>query len=106
MPLLLRWCSAAATRVARTGGSAATSETPTWRCTGSAGRTASRRGRRTGHWPAACTALFSAVRDASKVALVHLVGLLRADPRPHRLLDVQWATPHMQSLGARAIPRE
>jgi leucyl/phenylalanyl-tRNA---protein transferase len=40
------------------------------------------------------------------VALVHLVGLLRADPRPHRLLDVQWVTPHMQSLGARAIPRE
>ncbi|HET9900176.1 MAG TPA: leucyl/phenylalanyl-tRNA--protein transferase [Actinomycetes bacterium] len=50
--------------------------------------------------------MFSAQRDASKVALVHLVGLLRADPRPHRLLDVQWVTPHMQSLGARAIPRE
>jgi leucyl/phenylalanyl-tRNA--protein transferase len=50
--------------------------------------------------------MFSAQRDASKVALVHLVGLLRADRQPHRLLDVQWATPHMQSLGARAIPRE
>jgi leucyl/phenylalanyl-tRNA--protein transferase len=50
--------------------------------------------------------MFSAQRDASKVALVHLVALLGADRQPDRLLDVQWATPHLMSLGARPIPRE
>ncbi len=49
--------------------------------------------------------MFSLQRDASKVALVHLVSLLRADRRQERLVDVQWATPHLQSLGARAVPR-
>jgi len=50
--------------------------------------------------------MFSIQRDASKVALVHLVSLLRADGEPARLLDVQWATPHLVSLGARPLPRE
>jgi leucyl/phenylalanyl-tRNA---protein transferase len=49
--------------------------------------------------------MFSRQRDASKVALVHLVCLLGADQQPDRLLDVQWATPHLVSLGARAVPR-
>jgi leucyl/phenylalanyl-tRNA---protein transferase len=49
--------------------------------------------------------MFSIQRDASKVALVHLVSLLGADREPERLLDVQWATPHLMSLGAEAIPR-
>lgn len=43
--------------------------------------------------------------DASKVALVRLVDLLRADGAPARLLDVQWTTDHLASLGAVAVPR-
>jgi leucyl/phenylalanyl-tRNA--protein transferase len=42
--------------------------------------------------------------DASKVALVALVERLRA-AGGERLLDVQWTTPHLRSLGARDIPR-
>jgi leucyl/phenylalanyl-tRNA--protein transferase len=38
------------------------------------------------------------------VALVHLVGLLTDDGRP-RLLEVQWTTPHLVSLGAVDVPR-
>lgn len=45
-------------------------------------------------------------RDASKVALVHLVDLLRAaGDADDRLLDVQWATPHLATLGVVEIPR-
>ncbi|HSF27249.1 MAG TPA: leucyl/phenylalanyl-tRNA--protein transferase [Actinomycetes bacterium] len=44
-------------------------------------------------------------RDASKVALVHLVELLRADEHPDRLLDVQWRTPHLASLGCVEVSR-
>jgi leucyl/phenylalanyl-tRNA--protein transferase len=43
-------------------------------------------------------------RDASKVALVGLVDLLR-EAGGARLLDVQWATPHLQSLGVVEVPR-
>jgi leucyl/phenylalanyl-tRNA--protein transferase len=43
-------------------------------------------------------------RDASKVALTRLVDLLRADGLP-RLLDVQWRTPHLASLGVVEIDR-
>lgn len=43
-------------------------------------------------------------RDASKVALVGLVELLCADQQP-RLLDVQWCTPHLASLGVVEIGR-
>jgi leucyl/phenylalanyl-tRNA---protein transferase len=42
--------------------------------------------------------------DASKVALAALVERLRAAGAP-RLLDVQWTTPHLRSLGAVDIPR-
>jgi leucyl/phenylalanyl-tRNA--protein transferase len=42
--------------------------------------------------------------DASKVALVALVERLRGTGG-ERLLDVQWTTPHLRSLGARDIPR-
>jgi leucyl/phenylalanyl-tRNA--protein transferase len=48
--------------------------------------------------------MFHHARDASKVALVHLVELLTEDDRP-RLLDVQWTTPHLESLGAVDVPR-
>jgi leucyl/phenylalanyl-tRNA---protein transferase len=44
-------------------------------------------------------------RDASKVALVGLVDVLVADGRDERLLDVQWATPHLRRLGVVAISR-
>jgi leucyl/phenylalanyl-tRNA--protein transferase len=44
-------------------------------------------------------------RDASKVALVHLVSLLREVGVAGRLLDVQWATPHLVSLGVVEVSR-
>ena len=48
--------------------------------------------------------MFSRQRDASKVALVHLVGHLSRVEQ--YLLDVQWVTPHMATLGAIGISRE
>jgi leucyl/phenylalanyl-tRNA--protein transferase len=42
--------------------------------------------------------------DASKVALVALVERLR-EAGGERLLDVQWTTPHLDTLGARDIAR-
>lgn len=48
--------------------------------------------------------MFSSARDASKVALVHLVEMMRPDDM--QLLDVQWVTPHLASLGAVPIPRD
>lgn len=47
--------------------------------------------------------MFSVLTDASKVALVHLVR--RLTERGYELLDVQFQTPHLESLGAREIPR-
>lgn len=47
--------------------------------------------------------MFSRVSDASKVALVHLVDWLRDTDAV--LLDVQWSTPHLTSLGVIDIPR-
>ena len=44
--------------------------------------------------------MFHRRRDASKVALVGLVDVLD----PAGLLDVQWVTPHLESLGAVAVP--
>jgi leucyl/phenylalanyl-tRNA--protein transferase len=49
--------------------------------------------------------MFHHARDASKVALVGLVERLRADGAPARLLDVQWHTEHLGSLGAIEVPR-
>ncbi len=49
--------------------------------------------------------MFHRVTDASKVALVGLVGLLRDEHADQRLLDVQWSTPHLASLGAVEVPR-
>ncbi len=46
---------------------------------------------------------FRLVRDASKVALVHLVEHLRR--RGYRLLDIQQLTPHTARFGAVEIPR-
>jgi len=44
-------------------------------------------------------------RDASKVALIALIELLRTAGADDRLLDVQWQTPHMASLGVVEIHR-
>ena len=33
------------------------------------------------------------------------VKLLAADADPRRIVDVQWVTPHLSSLGAREVPR-
>ena len=47
--------------------------------------------------------MFHVQRDASKVALVALVDLMRQQRMS--LLDVQWCTDHLASLGAIAVPR-
>lgn len=47
--------------------------------------------------------MFHRARDASKVALVHLVVLMNMEGGT--LLDVQWQTPHLESLGAVVIGR-
>ncbi|MCC6777390.1 MAG: leucyl/phenylalanyl-tRNA--protein transferase [Hyphomicrobiales bacterium] len=47
--------------------------------------------------------MFHRVRDASKVALVHLVARLRAGG--FKLLDTQYVTEHLRSFGAIEIPR-
>ena len=44
-------------------------------------------------------------RDASKVALIGLVELLRSGGAGARLLDVQWRTDHLASLGVIEIDR-
>jgi len=49
--------------------------------------------------------MFHRVRDASKVALAGLVSGLRDEHVAERLVDVQWLTPHLASLGAIEIPR-
>lgn len=48
--------------------------------------------------------MFSRERDASKVALVHLVARLRAGG--FRLLDAQFTTEHLSQFGAHEIPRK
>jgi leucyl/phenylalanyl-tRNA--protein transferase len=48
--------------------------------------------------------MFSFARDASKVALVHLVARLRLGG--FRLLDTQFVTTHLAQFGANEIPRE
>jgi leucyl/phenylalanyl-tRNA--protein transferase len=48
--------------------------------------------------------MFHSARDASKVALVALVEWLQETGAT--LLDVQWPTPHLRSLGAVEVSRE
>jgi leucyl/phenylalanyl-tRNA--protein transferase len=48
--------------------------------------------------------MFHRETDASKVALYHLVQRLRS--RSYSLLEVQFLTPHLASLGVVAIPSE
>ncbi len=50
--------------------------------------------------------MFHLQPDASKVALVGLVeAMVEDDPAGARLLDVQWTTDHLRSLGAVDLPR-
>lgn len=50
--------------------------------------------------------MFTRERDASKVALMGLVELLGDEYADRRLLDTQWRTPHLATLGVEEIPRE
>jgi leucyl/phenylalanyl-tRNA--protein transferase len=47
--------------------------------------------------------MFHDVRDASKIALVHLVARLKAGG--YRLLDTQFLTDHLKTFGAVEVPR-
>ena len=47
--------------------------------------------------------MFTRVRDASKIAMVHLVR--RLERERYGMIDCQMHTRHLESLGARAIPR-
>ncbi|MDQ6687000.1 MAG: leucyl/phenylalanyl-tRNA--protein transferase [Actinomycetota bacterium] len=49
--------------------------------------------------------MFSRERDASKVALWALMGLLDDEYAGRRLVDAQWQTDHLASLGVVEIPR-
>lgn len=49
--------------------------------------------------------MFHHERDASKVALLGLRDLLAVDGDPRRLVDVQWQTPHLATLGVTEVPR-
>lgn len=48
--------------------------------------------------------MFHHERDASKAALVHLVDLMSR--HSEWLIDTQWSTAHLASLGVRTIPRD
>lgn len=50
--------------------------------------------------------MFHRVTDASKAAVMGLVALLRDEYADRRLIDVQWQTPHLASLGVTKMPRE
>jgi leucyl/phenylalanyl-tRNA--protein transferase len=52
--------------------------------------------------------MFHTKTDASKVALVRLAELLQSFPEARAtncLVDVQWATPHLETLGVVAVDR-
>jgi leucyl/phenylalanyl-tRNA--protein transferase len=49
--------------------------------------------------------MFHRQTDASKAALVALVDLCRASSWQDRLIDVQWTTPHLATLGVVDISR-
>ncbi len=50
--------------------------------------------------------MFHRATDASKVALMALVERFATDGDPRRLIDVQWSTPHLASLGVVEVPRQ
>ena len=50
--------------------------------------------------------MFHTVTDASKAALVGLRDLLAVDDDPRRIVDVQWRTAHLATLGITQVPRQ
>jgi leucyl/phenylalanyl-tRNA--protein transferase len=50
--------------------------------------------------------MFHRVTDASKCALVGLSELVFADGDRSRVIDVQWATPHLRSMGITEVSRK
>lgn len=48
--------------------------------------------------------MFHSAKNASKVALIHLAGLL--NDGNGRVIDTQWMTSHLESMGAKAINRK
>ncbi len=50
--------------------------------------------------------MFHRATDASKAAVVAMHDLVVADGDPRRLIDVQWRTPHLGSLGVSEVSRE
>ncbi|OUZ12594.1 leucyl/phenylalanyl-tRNA--protein transferase [Aeromicrobium sp. PE09-221] len=50
--------------------------------------------------------MFHRARDASKVALVRLVELLESQAGSDYLVDTQWQTPHLATLGVSTMTRE
>ena len=49
--------------------------------------------------------MFARARDASKVALMGLVEMLDDEHAATRLIDTQWQTPHLATLGVREVQR-
>lgn len=49
--------------------------------------------------------MFSRARDASKVVLLALTRLLDDEYADRRLIDTQWRTPHLATLGVVELPR-
>jgi leucyl/phenylalanyl-tRNA--protein transferase len=49
--------------------------------------------------------MFHSATDASKCALVSLANLVFADGDSRRIIDVQWTTRHLASLGVTEMPR-
>jgi leucyl/phenylalanyl-tRNA--protein transferase len=49
--------------------------------------------------------MFHTATDASKAAVAGLVDIVAADGDPRRLVDVQWRTPHLATLGVTEVPR-
>jgi leucyl/phenylalanyl-tRNA--protein transferase len=50
--------------------------------------------------------MFHRARDASKAAVVALSETVFADGDPRRVVDVQWATDHLRSLGVVTVSRQ
>ncbi|HEV7172211.1 leucyl/phenylalanyl-tRNA--protein transferase [Pedococcus sp.] len=50
--------------------------------------------------------MFHRARDASKAAVVALADTVFADGDPRRIVDVQWATDHLRSLGVVTVSRQ
>jgi leucyl/phenylalanyl-tRNA--protein transferase len=49
--------------------------------------------------------MFHRETDASKAAVAGLVEIVAADRDPRRVVDVQWHTPHLATLGVTEVPR-